>query len=97
MLSSFHSAYVLGVQPKKAIEAYKSAGLWQDALSMGITSRLAGLELAELAQKVVLDLEASNRFAEAAQVSLAHLRDVESAVGFYCKANDVSQAKRIVS
>ncbi len=89
------AAYTMAHESSLAVRAYQSAGLWQDALAAAIAARLPGQEIAELAKTIVDDLETSNKPAEAAQVALAHLRDVESAVTFYCKANDLSQAKRV--
>ncbi|KDN37370.1 IKI3-domain-containing protein [Tilletiaria anomala UBC 951] len=88
-------AFVLASEPRKATDAYQNAGLWQDALATAVSHRFTALEVAELARTIIADLETSNQFADAAQVSLGHLRDVESAVMFFCKANDIAQAKRI--
>ncbi|WFD35942.1 Putative elongator complex protein 1 [Malassezia cuniculi] len=88
------TAYIMAGEPRKALATY-TADDWRAAFALATSEKLSAAELARLAREFSGQLEASARYADAAQVLLAYSNDLETAVALLCRANDIVEALRV--
>ncbi|KAE8271222.1 hypothetical protein A4X09_0g1133 [Tilletia walkeri] len=88
-------AYMVSGNRRKALECFRQAGNWKDALALAFEERLPSSEVITLARQAADDHESKARYLEAARMTLDYERDVERAVAFFCQANDLSEARRV--
>ncbi|CAD6977243.1 hypothetical protein A4X06_0g1276 [Tilletia controversa] len=88
-------AYMVSGSRRKAVECFRQAANWKDALGLAFDERLPASEVKSLAREAADDLEGKGRYFEAGRIYLEYERDVEQAVLLFCKANDLSEARRV--
>ncbi|KAI3622987.1 ELP1 [Malassezia furfur] len=88
------SAYLLAHEPRKAVDAFREADRWEEALGTACQQRLPPAELRALAQALVEQLSACEQYESAARVCLDHLGDVEQGVALLCSAHALPEAVR---
>ncbi|WFC97369.1 Putative elongator complex protein 1 [Malassezia yamatoensis] len=88
------SAYLLANEPQKAIDAFREADLWQEALSTACAQHWPTNKIRTLAQTLVEQLTARGQHEGAAQICLDYLQDVEAGVSWLCSAQCFSAAMR---
>ena len=80
-----------------ALDAYRAANMWQEALSSAYLIPLEGTEVKELASALADTLVETKQYAEAATIHREHLGDIETAAKLLCKGYHFSAAIRLVS
>ncbi|CAO1627671.1 unnamed protein product [Parajaminaea phylloscopi] len=88
-------AFQLAGDTPKALEAFQTAGAWQDAFALAASESMPTHEVVSLARSMASRLESTGRHAEAARVKLEYARDIEGALDSYGKANEMTECRRI--
>ncbi|KAK0538478.1 putative elongator complex protein 1 [Tilletia horrida] len=88
-------AYMVSGNRRKALHCFRQAAEWKDALALAVEERLPASEVKALVREAADDLEGKAKYVEAARIHLDYERDVEQAVSLLCKANELSEARRI--
>jgi len=90
-------AYTVSGQRRKALGCYRQAGYWKDALALALEERLPASEIMALAREAADDYESKGKYVEAARFCVDYQRDIEQGVSLLCKANELSEARRLCS
>ncbi|KAG9294044.1 hypothetical protein G9A89_000666, partial [Geosiphon pyriformis] len=88
-------AYALAEKPVDALEAFKKACLWRDALVIAQQLKFSKEDLYKLAIELSELLGEKRLFHDAAQVLLDYTEELEEAVGFLAQAYMWKEAERI--
>ncbi|KAK3073710.1 putative elongator complex protein 1 [Teratosphaeriaceae sp. CCFEE 6253] len=87
--------YVRDYRP--AYEAYRSAGLWQEALTAAGLVPVTDDERRSLADDLAVSLEEVKDFRAAATIHMEYLDDLETAIKMLCKGYQFSEALRLAA
>ena len=79
-----------------ALDAYRAAGCWREALSCASHLGLDSSQLSALATSLAEALYESKSYEQAATIYLDHLQDIEAAAGTLCKGYLFPDAMRIL-
>ena len=79
-----------------ALEAYRLAHMWREALSCAMLVPLDGEQLRSLASTIAESLMELKDYHSAATVHLDHLGDIEAAVRLFCKGYFFGDASRVL-
>ncbi|WFD06264.1 Putative elongator complex protein 1 [Malassezia vespertilionis] len=87
-------AFQLAHQPLDAMEAFKEAGMWQEALTIATTEHVPAPAVHALAHALVEQLEARESYKDAGRIALEYLHDTEQCVALLCRAHALVEAHR---
>ncbi|KAG9083537.1 hypothetical protein FS749_005957 [Ceratobasidium sp. UAMH 11750] len=90
-------AFSLAKDTKRAMFAFEKARMWKELFSLAADADISSEDLVDMGYRVAESLGSHSRHAEAARVYLDYVQDVPSAVSALCRANDLSEAFRIIS
>ncbi|WFD41450.1 Putative elongator complex protein 1 [Malassezia psittaci] len=88
------SAYLLANDSQKAIDAFREADLWQEALTTACAQHWPANNIRTLAQTLVEQLTARGQYEGAAQICFDYLQDAEAGVSWLCSAQAFPSAMR---
>ncbi|KAF2086110.1 elongator complex protein [Saccharata proteae CBS 121410] len=80
-----------------ALDSYRAASMWREALSSASTIPLPPAELSELATALADTAAETKDFAAAATITIDYLHDVEAAARLLCKGYFFAEALRLVA
>ena len=90
-------AYEYVLDYASAYEAYRSAGLWQEALAAAGLVPVSEDELWNLATDLAASVEEAKDYKAAATIHLDYLNDLETALSLLCKGCHFSEATRLAA
>ncbi|KAF2278096.1 elongator complex protein 1 [Westerdykella ornata] len=76
---------------------YRSAHLWQEALSSAILAGVSEAQLLSLAASLAEDLAESKDYVSASTIQLSYLRDLPAAIKLLCRACQFAEATRLLT
>lgn len=91
------AAYCSCNKLEKALDSYRSGGLWRGVMTIAGQLNLSQRELISLASDLGEELQAMGRPAEAACVALEYAHDVDSGVRLLLEAREWMEAVRVAS
>lgn len=91
------AAYCSCNKLQKALDSYRSGGLWRGVMTIAGQLNLSQTELTSLASDLGEELQAMGRPADAACVALEYTHDVDSGVRLLLEAREWMEAVRVAS
>ncbi|KAF1810268.1 IKI3 family protein [Eremomyces bilateralis CBS 781.70] len=80
-----------------ASDAFKSAGMWREALSAACLDEQPSTKIASLATDLADALTESKEYQPAARIHLDYLHDLDGALRLLCKGNHFAEAIRLIA
>ncbi|KAH9326013.1 hypothetical protein KI387_006191, partial [Taxus chinensis] len=88
-------AYCSSCSFQKALGAFRTGGLWKEALTMAGILKLTHDEVLNLANDLCDELQALGKPAEASKIALDYCKDIQSAINLLVTAREWTEALRI--
>lgn len=90
-------AYVAGKDLEQALRSYRLAGAWKPAMTLAARLGKDQHSIKDLATRMANDLDDSQNYEEAAQLTLEYLRNVPNAVRLYANAGNWREGLRVAT